>query len=169
MASADPDDQDRAWDQYLGPLQEKYPDNPHRSDLEELRRRYEINLAERKAERAAHRAGPMSEAQWFFQEGLRLRQQGQEDQARRVWTALVHAFQEVPPERPWVGQAEKELARQRDQAAVDRQWQPVRDAVQRARRLRAAGRNEEADAILDGLKMLYRGDPAAKAVLEGKD
>ena len=65
--------------------------------------------------------------------------------------------------------AEKELAGKGAEASVDRQWDPVRDAVQRARQLRAEGQREEADLILSGLKTLYHGDPAAEAVLEGKD
>jgi hypothetical protein len=169
MASADRDDWDRAWDEYLGPLQDKYPDNPHKPELEEFRRRHEALLAERRAERAARRAGPMAEAQWFYQEGLRLRQQGREERARRVWNALVHAFKEVPTEKPWVRLAEKELAREEAQPSVDRQLEPVREAVKRAHRLRAEGQGKEAEAILDGLKTLYRGDPAAEAVLEAKE
>jgi serine/threonine-protein kinase len=167
MNSADHDDWARAWDEYLGPLQEKYPDNPHRSELEEFRRRYETDRAERRAENAARWAGPMGEAQWFYQEGLRLRQQGREDEARRLWTSLVHAFREVPVERPWVRRAEKALAEPGAQA--ERQLDPVRDAVGRARRLRAEGKGKEAEVILDGLKALYRGDPAAEAVLEEKE
>ena len=45
---------------------------------------------------------------------------------------------------------------------------PVREAVERARRLRAEGQAKEADAILRGLRQLYRGDPEAQAILGEK-
>jgi hypothetical protein len=44
----------------------------------------------------------------------------------------------------------------------------VRAAVRRAGQLRDEGRGEEADAILRGLEDLYRGDPAAQAILKGE-
>jgi hypothetical protein len=66
-----------------------------------------------------------------------------------------------------VRRAEKELAEPPAKVAAD--WRdPVRDAVQGARRLRAEGKGKEADAILAGLKTLYHGDPAAEAILEGE-
>jgi hypothetical protein len=108
----------------------------------------------------------MTEAQWFYQEGLRLRQQGDEDAARRVWKALVGAFQEVPSEGPWLELAEQELAKA-DEKAVERQWGPVRQAVQRARALRQEGKTKEAEAILSALEKLYHRDERAKAILKG--
>jgi hypothetical protein len=112
----------------------------------------------------------MGEAQWFYQEGLRRRQRGDEAEARRVWQGLVAAFQEVPSEGPWVRLARTELDKAPAQAeGPERQWAPVREAVRRAQDLRAKGRGEDADVILHGLKELYRDDPAARAVLADKE
>jgi hypothetical protein len=165
MASDNTDDWYTAWASYLGPLKEKHPD--YRPDeVEKFRLQYESRNSEA-AQRARH-AGPMTEAQWFYQEGLRKLQQGDEAGARRTWQALANAFRDVPSERPWVDRAEKELAKGKEAAGeVARKWQPVRDARERARRLRAEGKGKEADAILNGLKELYRGDAAGEAVLEG--
>jgi serine/threonine protein kinase len=165
MASADPDDWERAWTEYLEPLSRKDPDNPHKEELEQFRQRYESRQAERQAARAARNAGPMSEAQWFFQEGLRLRQQGDEAGAQRVWRSLVRAFKQVPSQGPWVRLAEKELGQGGNE---DRQWAPVREAVQRANQLRQQGREREADTIVNALKELYRGDARAEAILKGE-
>jgi hypothetical protein len=165
MASEDPDDWYTAWDKYLGPLKEKHPD--YRPDeVEKFRLRYESRKSDA-AQRARH-AGPMTEAQWFYQEGLRKLQQGDEAGARRTWQGLVNAFRDVPSERPWVDRAEKELAKGKEAAAeVERKWQPVRDAIDQAKKLRAEGKDREAEAIRNGLKELYKGDAAARAILEG--
>jgi hypothetical protein len=165
MQSPDSADWLTAWDKYLGPLLDKYPDTPHRAEVEEMRRRYESAQAARQAQRAARRAGPMSEAQWFYQEGLRQCQQGDEAGARRVWKALVSAFRDVSSEEPWVRLAAQELDKLGDKAPPDRQWEPVRQALQRARQLRELGREKEAAAIVNALKELYRGDKQAEAIL----
>ncbi len=163
MASPDPADWERAWEDYFKPLEEKYPDNPHKAEVEEFRRKLEDHQAGREAEKAARRAGPMAEAQWFYQEGLRLRQRGDEAGARRVWKNFIEAFGAVPSERPWVEKARQELAA--EAKGAKRQLGPVREAVERARRLRAEGQADQADAILSGLRHLYNGDPEAEAIL----
>src|SRR5262249_38985589 len=75
MRSDNPDDWDRA-SYYFDQLQEKYPDNPHRDEVEHFRKKIADHHALEKAELRAERAGPVSEAQWFYEEGLRLRQRG---------------------------------------------------------------------------------------------
>ncbi|HEY7314859.1 MAG TPA: serine/threonine-protein kinase [Gemmataceae bacterium] len=165
MESSDPDDWQTAWDKYFAPLLAKHPDTPHRDELERFRAKCESARAARQAGRAARLAGPMSEAQWFYQEGLRLRQQGDEAGAQRVWRALAQAFKEVPSEGPWVRLAEQELAKA-DEKAAERQWGPVREAVRHARELRRQGKANEADSILNALKELYRGDKQAEAILK---
>jgi len=168
MKSNDPDDWETAWDRYLGPLLAKHPDTPYRAEVEQLRHRYESVKATRQASRTARLAGPMSEAQWFYQEGLRLRQQGDEAGAQRLWRALVQAFQDVPSEGPWVQLAGKELGQGSEKAATDRQWGPVREAVRRAHELREQGKGREANAIRNALKELYRGDKQAEKILKGE-
>src|SRR5262249_45362740 len=63
MQSQDPADWETAWEKYLGPLLEKYPDTPHRAEIEEMRIQLATAKAARKANRAASLAGPMGEAQ----------------------------------------------------------------------------------------------------------
>jgi serine/threonine-protein kinase len=167
MASDDPDEWQRAWREYLGPLQEKYPDGPHREELDEFRRKIDAWEADRKAAESVRDLDRMSEAQWFFQEGLRRQQRGDEDGARRVWRALVAAFREVPSEGRWVGLAEKELGKgPGEKPAVERKWGPVREAVRRAKELQAEGKAREAKEILDALGELYRDDSGAEKVLK---
>jgi hypothetical protein len=166
MKSEDPADWETAWDKYLEPLLTREPDTPHRAEVEQFRVRREAAKAARQAQRAARFAGPMSEAQWFYQEGLRLRQQGDEAGARRIWKALARAFKDVPSEEAWVRLAEKELEQADDKPAPERQWGPVREAVKRVRELRQQGKDKEAAALLDALKELYHGDKQAEAILQ---
>src|SRR5262249_52978885 len=124
MASSDPEDWDKGWERYLQPLSEKYPDHPHQKEVAEFRRRMEGREAERRAGLKAHFAGPASEAQWFYQLGLRQRQQGDEKAARATWTKLIAAFKDVPEEAPWVRLAEKELDKSREDAKPgERRWE----------------------------------------------
>jgi serine/threonine-protein kinase len=169
MTSDDPNEWERAWKEYLKPLDQKYAaDHPRRAELDEYRRRAEAASQARKSAVRARQAGPMSEAQWFYQQGLRLRQQGDEEGARRLWHALTLAFKEVPTEEAWVRLAEKELAEGANPRPGEREWKPVEEAVKQAARLREAGKDAEATAILRALEELYRDDPAGRKMLEEK-
>ena len=172
-ASASPDDWDRAGE-YLDALDRDHPHHGHQAEVSELRRRLAEHAAARPAEQAARTAGPMGEAQWFFQEGMRQRQRGDVDGARRTWTALTRAFGQTPSEAPWARRAEVELARLDAPANPDpvdrgRRWGPVREAVRRAKQLREEGQADEADAVLQGLRDLYHGDAEAEAIINDKD
>ena len=172
-ASANPDDWDRA-SEYLDALDRDHPHHGHQTEISELRRRLAERAAARPAEHAARAAGPMGEAQWFFQEGMRQRQRGDVEGARRTWTALTRAFGQTPSEAPWVRRAEQELTRLDAPANPDpvdhgRSWGPVREAVREAKQLREEGKADEADAVMQGLRELYRGDAEAEAIINDKD
>jgi hypothetical protein len=166
MQSSDPDDWDKAWTKYLEPLAQKHPEfRPE--EVAELRQRYRDLQAEQQAEAAARRAGPMSEARWFYELGLRRRQRGDEDGARRTWKALVDAFGEVPAERPWVRKARDELDGAGPAEAPG--WRSLRAALKKARDLRQEGKEREAEGIVRGLKELYKDDKEARAILDKKE
>jgi hypothetical protein len=170
MASQDPDDWERAWHDYLEPLQRKHPDNPHQAEVDAFHRKLEAHRHKRQAQHqaglAARRGKTLSEAQWFYEEGLRLRQQGKPAAAEARWRALVTAFKDVPSESRWVELAEEKLGEARvGKEGPVRQLEPVREAVDHVRTLRAQGNKDEADAILKALRELYRGDDEAEALL----
>ena len=146
MQSADPDDWETAWDKFLGPLEEKHPHHGHRREVDEFKRRVDDHRAGREAARTARQVKPMSEAQWFYQRGLRLRQQGDEEAARRDWKALAAAFRHVPSETAWVKLAEERLA-EPESTKIERRLEPVREAVRRARQLRAEGKVAAANTL----------------------
>jgi eukaryotic-like serine/threonine-protein kinase len=166
MRTDNPDDWDRA-SSYFDRLSEKYPDNAHRDEVEQFRKKIADHHALEKAETRAQRAGPVSEAQWFYEEGLRLRQRGDAEGAERLWKGLVQSFRDVPSEQPWVRQAELHLKKPDERILPEeKRWEPVRVALQRARELRDGGKPDEAEAIWQGLEELYQKDPSAAAVLE---
>jgi len=109
----------------------------------------------------------MSEAHWFFEKGLRLRQQGKQEEARAVWNDLVRAFQDVPAEGPWVERARTELERDKgEERTGTERWESVRRALAHARQLAQEGKAGEADRVRKALRALYADDPSARAILD---
>jgi serine/threonine-protein kinase len=162
MASDDPDDWERAWEDYLEPLRRRHPDHPYQEELKAYQRKVETVQEQRTAAQRVRNLKPPTEAEWFFRAGLRLRQQGKRDEAERVWNNLIAAFGTTPAEQPWVRLAEKELAEPtKRELTGDERWQPVRAAVEHARVLRAQGKADEADAIEKCLRELYANEPEA--------
>ena len=167
MASPHPGDWDRAWDDYLEPLQKKYPDHPYKEELAELRRQYDDQVAEHNAEVATRSKKAIAEGQWFFEKGMRLRRQGREKEARAVWSALVAGYRDVPAARPWARRAQEELEEEKGSKKAF-PAEMLQEALLRARTLEVEGKKEDARQIRKALQELYRDDPAAKALIEGK-
>jgi hypothetical protein len=163
VRSDNADDWYRAREQ-LEQLKRRFPDF-RAEETAALEKKLDEYDAARASERAARFAGPMTEAQWFFQLGMRLRQQGDEAGARRVWTALREVFKDVPSEQAWVRKAGEQLDAPADAKPPVRDWGPVREALQKAKRLRADGKAAEADAIEEGLRKLYGEDEEFKKLL----
>jgi serine/threonine-protein kinase len=159
MASTDPADWERAWREYLEPLQRDHPDNPHRAEVEEFHKKIE------KQRRLAEIGLPSSEAQRLYLLGDRLRQQGNVAEARRLWTNLAVVFKSVGSEKKWVDKAEQALVRLDKDAAETDRLGPVRSALKHADALRQEGKNEEAEAIWRGIEELYRNDPSAAELM----
>src|SRR5262249_52674684 len=135
--------------------------------LAAFRKQIDDASARGEAAHAALHAGIGSEAQWFYHEGLRLRQKGDNKAAQRVWRNLIAAFREVKPEQPWVRLAEKELEKPSERAiAGDKRWATALASLEEARRFRDNGEREKADSIWQGLEELYRSDPSAGAIRE---
>jgi hypothetical protein len=167
MKSPDPDDWERALTEYLEKLQADHP----------RFREHEVEAFVRKARQAKERrqeasrarlSGPMSEGHWFYEQGVRLRQQGRTAAAKEVWRQLIAAFGDVPAEEPWVELARRELSENptnRERSGEER-WASVRNALQLARELEQNGKAEEAVRIRKALKELYAGDASAQAILK---
>jgi len=148
-------DMKRAWTEYFGPMEERYPNHPYQDELADFRRRWE-----------AAKAPPQpSEAQRFFLQGEQLHKQGNRAAAKEVWRNVIDAFGDVPVERDWVNRARAALAELDRNGEQTDDWQRVRPAIERARELREQGRVAESDRILNGLEQLYRNEPGAAKIL----
>jgi tRNA A-37 threonylcarbamoyl transferase component Bud32 len=147
-------DMQRAWNDYLEPLETRYPDHPYKEQVADFRLKWE-------AAKAPH----SSEAQRFFQQGEFLEKQGNHAGAHQVWTNLVNAFSEVEAEKDWVRKARNALG-DIDKAALNKdRWKSVRPALDRACDLHSQGKHVEAERILAGIEQLYRNDPTATEIL----
>jgi len=165
--STDSDDWDRAFRDYFDPLLKKHPDDSHGPEIDELRGQLEERKALQRAEETAKRTPVPGEAQWFYQEGLRLRQGGNEDAARRLFENVATAFAGVKSEQPWVELANRELRAPSELShSADKRWKPAREALARARELRDQGKRKQAEEIWDGLRELYENDKSATPILD---
>jgi serine/threonine-protein kinase len=166
MQSQNKDDWVEAWDKYFKPLQDKYPDF-HTEEIAAYQKQVEGYQAELAANQQRESAALGSEGKWFYQQGLRLRQQGDTEGAQRVWQQLVQAFDGVKVEQPWVILARQELEAPSDSFPQgENRWRAARAALKRARRLRDEGKRAEAEQIWKALKELYEGDKSASSILE---
>ena len=155
MASERLADMREAWREYLEPLSTRFPDNPYRAELDKFRRKL----------LAAEGAG-LSEAQRFFLRGESLRQAGDIQGARRVWQAVIAAFQKVDREKEWVDRAERGLADLKKSAASADRWESIKPALAEAAALRDHGQRAEAEKIWGAIEDLYRDDPWAEPLLK---
>jgi hypothetical protein len=167
MRSEDPDDWETAWRKYFEPLRERFPEHPHQEEVQQFWQRIEDQRAQKDAAFLARKAAVLTEAQWFYEEGLRQRQQGQTAEAEETWRNLVRLFAGVASEKPWVELAEKELGGTgKPEPPAERRWEPVRKALEHARQLCAEGKRGEAEEVWRGVEALYHQDPSARVILE---
>jgi serine/threonine-protein kinase len=167
MRSEDPDDWETAWSKYFEPLRERFPEHVHQEEVQEFWQRIEDQRAQKESAKAARSAGVLTEAQWFYEEGLRQRQQGHPAAAEETWRSLMKLFDGVDSEKPWVELARKELEGSgAPEPAAQKRWQPVRKALARARQLRDDGKRGEAEEVWRGVEALYRDDPSAQGILD---
>ena len=167
LMEAEPSRPEEAWE-YFEPLQRKYPDNPYKEKVAEYQQQLEEYRAQRAQARQKLSGEPLGEAQWFYYQGLRQRQQGNEAVARATWENLIHAFQEIPAEKVWVKRAQEQLTREVGVSAHDSHLASLHAAIAQARRLREEGHPDQAQKILAGLEHLYQNDPSARDLLEGE-
>lgn len=145
---------ERAWREYLGPLNERFPEHPYQAEVAEFRRQLE-----------AARDPTPNEAERVYRLGEAMRRQGDFDRAARLWRDLVEVFRDDESGRHWVRQAEKSLAELNLTTSRNERWKQVRPALQRARMLYRAGKTADAERVWTALEDLYANDPGAADLL----
>ncbi len=161
LKSDDPADWDRAWDDYLEPLSDRYPDS-YADEVAAAKAKIADRRQLRKAIEQGAKLPARSEAERLYARGLALAQAGDLAGARQTWEQLARGFGGLEGEARWVKLAEAGLTelgrapagRQPDRAGLQA-------ALERARKQKADGKATEAAAALDALEQLYRDDPGA--------
>jgi serine/threonine-protein kinase len=164
MASSRPGDWDKAWSDYLEPLNRNYLNHSYRKEVEAYRQKIDDQAGLARALAGARAAGAISEAQRFYLRGRGLCQEGDVRSARRVWKNLVIAFGEVETEKRWVDLALAGLAQLHEPNDED-EPSTVDQAIARVHRLRAQGKPEAAE-IERSLLRLYPDDPSIRGRLQ---
>jgi eukaryotic-like serine/threonine-protein kinase len=170
LESDRPDDWEKAWKEYLEPLSRKFP-GQYQDEIAETRRRLERQAELNRAfavGRAAHAASP---AERFYRESLRLIQAGEFAAARRVLENLVLVYYTIEEEGRWVALARDAIARLDAHVQASppppgggRLDEAVLRTVDEVKRLRMAGKVQEADSLAQALEFLYRDDPALETL-----
>jgi serine/threonine-protein kinase len=143
-------DMREAWRDYLEPLNTRYPDHPYQKEVEVFRLKLESAEADRP-----------TEAQRFFQQGEKLRQDGDFEGARRLWQTTIVVFKDVDSEQTWVSRAQRALVELEKDATAQDRWRSLKAALERAAQLRDQGRRADAEKIWAGIEELYKNDPWA--------
>ena len=164
LASDNPDDWDKAFEEYLDPLAQKYPDR-YKEEIATARTKVRDHRELRKAVGEGAKTHPGTAAERGYLLGLRLAQAGELDAARKAWQAVDRAFAAIESEKRWVDLARAGLAALAQHPTPVRfslEHDPMfRKAIEHAQSLAATGKREEADAAFNALEELAQGDPRA--------
>lgn len=158
MLTDDPVSWDEGWNTYLWPLVRDFPNNPHREEAENLHRQMDARKVLHKA-LARKKAESVSEAQRFYQKGLRQLEAGDAEDARQTWQNVAAAFAPSAADTPWIALArEGAKALSPDGTEAGARKQALDKTLQE---IGAANQPQMARASLKALAALYRDDPAA--------
>lgn len=161
LKSDDPADWDRAWDDHLEPLSNRYPDS-YADEVAAAKTKIADRRNLKKAIDQGVKLPPRSDAERLYQRGVALAQVGELAGAKLTWEQLVRAFGGIETDARWVKLAEAGLAElARAPAPRPGERLGLAAALDRARTMKTEGKASEAAAILDALEQLYRDDPAA--------
>jgi predicted negative regulator of RcsB-dependent stress response len=166
MASQDPADWNKAWSEFLAPLNRTYPEHAYHGEVDAYAQKIEDHAVQQRALTGVKENGTISPAQRFYQRGLRLCQEGDGDAARQIWENVVRTFGEVVSEQRWVRLSEEALRALNTRTSPSKQTDDaVQEALKQARNFRDQGKLQKAEAIWKGLEALYRDDPAGQDVI----
>jgi hypothetical protein len=158
MESNDPADWERAMDEYLDPLADRFP-GQHAEEIQAVKTKLRDHRGLRRALADGKKDHPMTEAERLYQRGLALLQAGDPAAARRVWAGLAAGHAGSEADARWVKLATTGAAELvgREPANGEQRLAEVAAAAERAK---AAGPD-----VLDALEQAYLDDPPALAVV----
>jgi serine/threonine protein kinase len=159
MESDDPVDWNRAQQQYLTPLLERFPDTQYAESIDAFHERYTMHRAEERIKNLSRFARePKSEAERAFAEAWEFERFGDRLTAWKKYESLAQLFQTSPDpdERVYVRLAKKHIDRIKfDQVSSTDQVEFLTEALARAQQLAQTGELLEARRTLDSILSLY--------------
>ena len=161
MQSDNPSDWEDGWNKYLSVLVHKFPNDSLSREAEDLHRQADSRRALRRALNK-HKTASMSEAQRFYQKGLRQFEAGDVEEARQTWNNLATAFAPVDADKPWIILAREGVKALSPDAATEAGR--IDALSERLRAIWVADKSETHQAAQDSFKAfasLYRDDPPA--------
>ncbi len=168
IASDNPEDWDKAWDEYLEPLERKHP-NQYQAEVAAAKARIRDRKELQRAVTEGAKIQFHSEAERGYTLGLRLAQAGDAEGAKRYWQAVAVGFDGIAAEGRWVVLSRAgllALATAPRAAPRNKEYQSLEAALERARQLVMAGDAVEAETIYASLEELFRDDPTAKKLID---
>jgi predicted Ser/Thr protein kinase len=160
MQSKDPTDWRRAWREYLGPLESGYPDHPHKEEVARFKQKLDEHEQRQEVGWLA------TEGQRLFEQGERLRDEGQYAEALKAWKQVGTLFDGIESEKEWVEKAKDGSKKLTVLLTSDKRLAPVRAALRRAADLREQGKIEQAEAIWREIEAVYGDDPGAVEIMK---
>jgi eukaryotic-like serine/threonine-protein kinase len=162
LASDNPENWDMAWDSYLVPLRDRYP-NQYAEEINVAKQKIQNRKELTRALRSGNEVKYSRETQRLYHRGLKLYQAGEFAMALQVWEQLVVVFGGIEAEKEWVRLAETAIreAKQHPKPATVREFSAIEAAVGRAQALTQMGQLKEAEEILRALRELFEDDPEA--------
>jgi hypothetical protein len=170
LASDNPEDWDRARDDYLDKIERWHP-GAYAAEIAAERQRILDHRELRRAVNAGANLEVKSEAERLYRRGLALAQNGDLSSAKAYWTALAKAFSASEADRRWrslaeIGVAEVERAMEKDRPAFPDAKASVVSILDAVKKMREEGKNDAADQIISALHSLYGDNPEILAMLK---
>ncbi|MEO2090636.1 MAG: hypothetical protein ABGY75_14220, partial [Gemmataceae bacterium] len=158
MESNDPADWERAMDEYLDPLSDRFP-GQYAEEIRAVKVKVRDHRGLRRALADGKKDRPTTEAERLYQRGLALLQAGDPVAARRVWAGLAAGFAGSEADARWVKLATTGAAELVGREPENEE-QRLGEVTAAAERAKAAG----SDALA-ALEQAYLDDPPALAVV----
>ncbi len=164
LQSSSPEDWEKAWNEYLEPLNRKYP-NRYKDEVRQTKQRIEAYTELKKAILNAKNLHYSGQAERFYHLGNRLLQNGEITSAREIWTDMILVFGSIKQDDPWVAAARIALTRLEESqlsnktttipAEVENTLKSIEHEIQK---LRQTGKGDQADRLSQALENLYHNE-----------
>lgn len=160
MASSEPLDWKKARDEYLEPYLRRFPDGPHRAQVQTYIDQIEMHTAEQRFKNNV-RLGrePRSEGERLFAAAWRYEQFGDQVTALERYQGIIELLKADSADRPFVNLAQRQIAQiQQSPAGAQDRRQLVEAALAQADTLFREGKAVEAQLKWQSIVNLYGGN-----------